>query len=74
MVASVRTFFITQKSLGGYAITCVTSPLLQIIAFHVVVKLRRKYRINVENFMTKRQAVVGNHYFDLTVTFQCTHF
>jgi len=42
--------------------------------FHAVGKLRRMYWINMEILMMKCQAVIGNHYFDLTVGFHCTHF
>jgi len=59
---SLQTFFITQISLGGYAKTPVTAPLLKIIKCYRARKLRRTYWIT------------GNHYFDLTVWFQCTPF
>jgi len=36
----MQTFFITQKSLGGHAKTSVTSPLLKVVKFHAVVKLK----------------------------------
>ena len=29
--------------------------------------------MNVNNFKMKCQAIIGNHYFDITVGFQCTY-
>jgi len=52
-------FFITQKLLGGYGKKSITSPLLKIIKFDIVEKFPRKYRMIVENFVTKCKAVIG---------------
>jgi len=30
--------------------------------------------INAENFVMKCEAIIGNHYFDIAVGFQCTRF
>jgi len=70
----VQTFFITQKLLGGHAETFVISPLLKIIKFHATFIFERQYWINVENFLMKYKAIIGIHYFDITVWFQYTHF
>jgi len=55
------TIIITYYYLKGH------SPLLKIIIFHAVHKLRRKYNIHVENVMMQWQAIIGDHY----LTSQC---
>jgi len=66
-------FHYANKSLVGDAKTPVTSLLLKAIQFSAVDKLK-KWWINTENFVSKCQVVIGIHYFDITVWFQCTHF
>jgi len=42
-----------------------TKTQLGLSKFHASVKLRRKYWINVENFLMECQAMIGNGYFDI---------